>query len=107
MTTTLLPPLPPGYTPAAPAACPDRPTTGRPDGPPLSGVLTIVTTPTGADVTVHRWDYRRPTPHGGFTIHGYAWRCTSCRALSRGYEPCEFAAALGDGRDHACEETTR
>lgn len=103
MTTTLLPPLPPGYAPAEPS----RPTAGRPDSPPLSGPLTTVTARSGADVTVHRWDYRRPTPHGGFTIHGYAWRCPACRALSRGYEPCEFATALGDGRDHQCEEATR
>lgn len=108
MSTVLLPPLPPGFTPAEPAR-PTVRTTGahQPDGPPLSGVLTTVTARTGADVNVHRWDYRRPTPHGGFTIHGYAWRCTTCHAMSPGYEPCEFAAAIGDARDHQCEETTR
>lgn len=104
MTTTLLPALPPGFAPAVPPAPSRTLSTPSPDASPaMSGVLTTVTARTGADVTVHRWDYRRPTPHGGFTIHGYAWRCTACRALSPGYEPCEFAAALGDARDHVCE----
>lgn len=106
MTVTLLPPLPPGFAPAVPPP-PRTPHAPAPDaGPALSGVLTTVTARSGADVHLHRADYQRPSVYGGWTLHGYAWRCTSCCTLSRGYEPHQFAAAIGDARDHQCEDTT-
>jgi hypothetical protein len=115
-----LPPLPAGYvrdlgrtartSPVRPAAPPVvRPVVRPPAEPeappvPLSGVLREVTSAGGAPVTVHRADYSRPTPHGGWTIHGYAWRCTTCRRISPGYEPRHFGAALTAARTHSCED---
>lgn len=108
MTTTALPALPDflprGFTRADPVRTrPD--TTKTPPHPapvPLSGVLHTVTSAASREVHLHRADYQRPTPHGGFTIHGYAWRCPTCPRLSRGYEPREFARALRDARAHDC-----
>lgn len=103
-----LPPLPPGFAPRITAhhqvAAP-HPGEAPPEAPrpvPVSGVLHTVTGMAGQDVHLHRADYTRPTPHGGWTLHGYAWRCPTCPHLSRGYEPREFARALRDARTHTC-----
>ncbi|NGO73772.1 hypothetical protein, partial [Streptomyces boncukensis] len=72
-------------------------------GPPLSGAITTVTSRTGTPVTIHRCDYDMRSPRGGWTVHGYAWRCP-CHRLGCGYGPeAGFAQALADARDHTCE----
>ncbi|MDT0381410.1 hypothetical protein RM572_21870 [Streptomyces sp. DSM 42041] len=105
-----LPPLPTGYAPriTAPARPAAPHTSEAPPAAPrpvlVSGVLTTVTGTAGQPVHLHRADYQRPSVHGGWTIHGYAWRCPTCPAISRGFEPREFARALTDARTHTCTE---
>lgn len=70
-------------------------------GPPMSGVITTVTSRTGTPVTIHRADYDVISSSGGWTVHGYAWRCP-CRRTALGYRAEQFAQALGDARDHEC-----
>ena len=111
---TELPPapdyLPPGW--AATVHPADRPESrphpapaaepARSGPPPMSGVITTVPSRTGTPVTIHRADYDVLTPRGGWTVHGYAWRCP-CRRLAIGYGPVGgFAEALADARDHQC-----
>lgn len=108
-----LPPLPAGYAPRiseAPRRITPHQGEAQQEAPrpvPLSGVLRTVTTAAGQDVTVHRADYTRPTEHGGWTLHGYAWRCPTCPAISRGYEATEFGTCLTDARTHICERSPR
>ncbi|RLL68152.1 hypothetical protein [Streptomyces sp. Z26] len=88
MLTTTLPPLPAGYRPA----------------PPVSGVVTVVTSASNTAVTLHRAEYTHLDPGGGWTSHGYAWRCTGCRHVLTGYPAQGFGRALTDARTHVCEE---
>lgn len=69
--------------------------------PAMSGVITTVTSRTGTPVTIHRAAYEVLAPTGGWTVHGYAWRCP-CRRLALGYRAEAFGRALADGRDHQC-----
>ena len=102
--------LPPGYTPAArPPERRPSPVAAEVEEPPaparpvlLSGVLHTVTGAAGAVVHLHRADYQ-VLVRGGWTAHGYAWRCTGCRTVSCGYEPSEFGRAITDARTHDCE----
>lgn len=87
MTTTLLPPLPPGYAPAT---------------PPVSGVITTVVTELGAAVHLHRAQYTHLSPAGEFTRHGYAWRCSRCRHVTTGYPAEGFGRAHRDAGGHVC-----
>lgn len=109
-----LPPLPPGFTYATPPTPPPyaEPLPAQPDppvrsGPPMSGPITTVTSAADTTVTIHRCDYELTDHLGEYTVHGYAWRCTRCRALSAGYQPYDFADCLTDARTHTCQEPTR
>lgn len=75
-------------------------------GPAMSGVLTTITSRSGTPVTVHRADYEVTDHLGEYTVHGYAWRCTTCTHLATGYRPQGFAQVMHDGRGHHCGVTT-
>ncbi|MFF9554573.1 hypothetical protein ACF1DY_01895 [Streptomyces albus] len=81
---------------------PTRPPAHQPQPPAVSGAITTVTSRTGTPVTIHRAAYAVLAPTGGWTVHGYAWRCP-CRRLALGYRAEQFGRALADGRDHQCE----
>lgn len=102
--------LPPGYEYApeahpadwrapAPHPAPMRRAAG---GPPVSGVLATVTTTCEARVHLHRAEYTLLSPRGGYTDHGYAWRCTRCRHVTTGYPAGGYTRALDDAHDHCC-----
>jgi hypothetical protein len=101
MRTAALPELLPGFArrTEAPHAAPHP---LRPLVTPLSGALALVTGAAGQDVHLHRAGYTRPTPDGGWTLHGYVWRCPACPRLSRPFGPAEFADALQDAGAHHC-----
>lgn len=105
-TVTALP-LPPGYTRAHQQRTTrtTRLSTVRTSNRvvPVSGVIHTVTADSGHDVHVHRADYQSPSVYGGWTLHGYAWRCPTCRTISSGYEPRQFARTIRDARTHLCE----
>lgn len=74
----------------------------HPHGRAVSGAITSITTRSGVEVAVLRADYDVLSPRGGWTVHGYAWRCP-CGRLALGYGPHDgFGAALSDARVHEC-----
>lgn len=87
MTAMTVPPLPPGYAPAH---------------PPVSGVLTTVISASDTLMTLHRAEYDVLSPRGGYTVHGYASRCTACRHITTGYPADGFSRCHTDATEHEC-----
>lgn len=75
----------------------------RPQGRAVAGAFMTVTSRSGTDVTIHRADYDVLSARGGWTVHGYAWRCPACPRLALGYRAEQFGEALGDAYEHECE----
>lgn len=105
--------LPPGFTrtlhPGAPAPAAPAPEVHPAPAPapgahpPVSGALGEVHTECGCTATLHPAEYTGLDPKGGYTRHGYAWRCTGCAHLTIGYLPeTGFARALRDAEAHEC-----
>ncbi|WP_431980030.1 hypothetical protein [Streptomyces qinglanensis] len=72
------------------------------DTPPLSAPVTTVPTRSGTRAAIHRHDYHQPSPRGGFTRHGYAWRCPTCTQTVTGYTA--YTPAHTDASHHHCQE---
>lgn len=71
------------------------------DTPLLSGPVATVPTRSGTRAAIHRHDYQQPVL-GGFTAHGYGWRCPACTHTTTGYTT--YGSALAEARTHHCQE---